>query len=309
MSYTKEQLKYEKVINPTIDEGFKLIFGREDVSEPLLLSLLNSIFANDPDFGDITKLRFIQTEHPNEYIHGRGLRYDIRCETASGHRFIVEMQKADQENFIARSQYYVSRDIASQGYKGKDDRNKQWDFSLVPVIGVFFCNFMISELDRKPVTYARILDEENHQTIGEYQRYVYIQLPCFVKEKVECDSFIDKWIYNIKNMGTMQSVAFKTQDEIFEYLDNVSNVATLPPEERGVYEAALMRARDYNAQMKFARKKAMAEGHAEGRAEGAKLEKISLVKSFAAQGVDLNIIAKATGLSIEKIHEIINDNH
>ena len=107
----------------------------------------------------------------------------------------------------------------------------------------------------------------------------------------------------------MQSVAFKTQDEIFEYLDNVSNVATLPPEERGVYEAALMRARDYNAQMKFARKKAMAEGHAEGRAEGAKLEKISLVKSFAAQGVDLNIIAKATGLSIEKIHEIINDNH
>lgn len=34
-----------KIIDPIFDEGFKLIFGRENVSECLLMSILNNIFC------------------------------------------------------------------------------------------------------------------------------------------------------------------------------------------------------------------------------------------------------------------------
>ena len=69
-------------------------------------------------------------------------------------------------------------------------------------------------------------------------------------------------------MGNMQRVSFKTDNDIFAYLESVSDVATLPPAERDIYEACLMRARDYNAVLETAKEKALAAGRAKGRAEG-----------------------------------------
>ncbi|MDE6792241.1 MAG: Rpn family recombination-promoting nuclease/putative transposase [Muribaculaceae bacterium] len=57
------------VIDPIYDEGFKLIFGRENVSEPLLINLLNSIFSGDPIFGNITSVTFVNTERPKISYH------------------------------------------------------------------------------------------------------------------------------------------------------------------------------------------------------------------------------------------------
>ena len=116
------------------------------------------------------------------------------CETSTGHRFIVEMQKASQRNFVRRGEYYVCRGIAEQGYRGKNGEDLDWDYSLTPVIGVFLCNFYIGELDRKVLTKARIMDEESGKPIDDLMRLIYIQLPAFLKEESECESGFDQWI-------------------------------------------------------------------------------------------------------------------
>ncbi len=95
----------QHVIDPMFDIGFKLIFGRERVSEPLLIDLLNSIFEGDPVYGNIVSLTYRNTEHYHDWEQGKGIRYDLRCETADHRHFIVEMQKADQENFLQRCYY------------------------------------------------------------------------------------------------------------------------------------------------------------------------------------------------------------
>ncbi|MDE5842157.1 MAG: Rpn family recombination-promoting nuclease/putative transposase, partial [Muribaculaceae bacterium] len=255
-----------KIIDPLIDEGFKLLFGREGVSEPLLMPLLNSIFAGDPVLGNIVDIQFTNTEHPNEQIFGRGLRYDISCTTSTGHHFIVEMQKGEQKHLIERSEYYVARAIASQGFRGKNEEKESWDFSLMPVVGVFFCNFSVSGLEKEPVTYAGICNLHTGKPIGKSQCYVYIQLPNFTKDELECESQLDKWIYNIKNMGTSQRVSFKSDNDIFNYLNKVGSVAALNPMERDRYEAALRYSRDYHAVLNTAKEKAEAEGMAKGMA-------------------------------------------
>lgn len=307
----------EKIINPIYDEGFKIIFGRENVSEALLVNLFNSIFAGDSVLGNITSVQFINTEKPNEIKDERGLRYDLRCHTSSGHNFIVEMQKADQTHFIERCVYYISRDIAEQGFKGTDEGGTKWDYSLTPVVGVFFCNFSVEGLENKPVIFARLLDEESHKPIGAFERYVFIQLPWFQKDQEECESMMDKWIYNIKNMGTTQTVAFKTQEDIFQYLNNISNVSALNKDERRIYEAALMRARDYNAQMKTAREKArteglaegraegLAEGRAEGLAEGVLQGKAIMIRKMAESGLPLSAICKMADLPEEEVRDLL----
>ena len=290
-----------KVIDPIFDVGFKLIFGREKVSERLLINILNNIFSGDPMFGNITSLKFTNTSRPNEYVNGKGIRYDIKCETAAKHHYIVEMQKGEQKHFLERCGYYVSRGTAEQGFKGRNEQNEIWDFSLLPVVGVFFCNFHVEGLPWKPFTTARLRDDDTGEPIGNFQRYAFVQIPCFNKEKDECNTLLEQWIYNIKNMGRTQNVAFTEQNDIFRYLESVSNYAALTPKERDDYEAALMRVRDYNAVLVTAKEKAMEEGRAEGRVEGRVEEKYEMARRMKAIPIPAETIMQITGLSKEEL--------
>lgn len=141
-----------------------------------------------------------------------------------------------------------------------------------------------------------------------FQRYAFVQIPCFYKEKEECKTLLEQWIYNIKNMGKNQSVAFTEQNEIFKYLESVSNYAALTPEQRDDYEAALMRIRDDNAILVTAKEKAMAEGraegHAQGRAEGEKINLIRNVKRMRDKGLDDNVIADLLNQTLDIIASI-----
>ncbi|MDE6010472.1 MAG: PD-(D/E)XK nuclease family transposase [Muribaculaceae bacterium] len=133
---------------------------------------------------------------------------------------------------------------------------------------VFLCNFHVPGLETKDLTKARMLDEETGKPVGTLIRLVFIQFPMFEKVEDECESEYEQWIYNLKNMGQCQRVAFQGRNEIFKRLASISNVASLTPEERRSYEADVKNARDYYNQMEFARSEGLAKGFAEGRSEG-----------------------------------------
>ncbi len=253
---------------------------------------MNAIFDKDPTFGSITSVTYLNNEHGSEWIYGKGIRYDILCQTAEGHRFIVEMQMTSQPRFIDRATFYVSRGIAEQGYKGKDDEEKEWDYTLKPVIVVFICNFHVQSLDNKAVSRFRLLEEETHQPLGDLTRYIFIQLPFFNKGKNQCHETMDQWIYNIKNMGTNQEVAFLNNNEVFKRLAKVSNRAALSPSERYHYDADVKNARDMLNQIRGAR--------AEGRAEEKRIIAENLIRLVMAD----KDRCTATGLSLQQIHEI-----
>ena len=103
-----------KYINPFTDIGFKRIFGQE-LSKPLLLDFLNSLFEGEKR---ITNLTFLDKEQPALFSEDRSLIYDIYCETDEGEKIIVEMQNNSQPYFKNRSIYYVSEAIARQGERG-----------------------------------------------------------------------------------------------------------------------------------------------------------------------------------------------
>ena len=84
-------------------------------------------------------------------------------------------------------------------------------------------------LEYDPVTYGGLCNLRTGKLIGGTQCYVYIQLPCFKKEEIECDTLLGKLIYNLKHMGAAQKVAFKSDNEIVDYLDSVSSVAASFP--------------------------------------------------------------------------------
>ncbi|MDE6478686.1 MAG: Rpn family recombination-promoting nuclease/putative transposase [Muribaculaceae bacterium] len=291
----------EKYIDPTSDLGFKLLFGREKISEPVLVDLLNALLCGREGFEEIKTVSYLNNERSSEWKDGKSIRYDIMCETSSGHRFIVEMQKASQPKFIDRATFYMARGIAEQGYRGKKEEELEWDYSLKPVIGVFLCNFHVPALDRKPIVRAATLDEDTFKPIGVKTRYIFVQLPFFDKEEKECKNLDDKWIYNIKNMGIRQEVAFRNNSEIFKRLAEVANVATLTPEQRYHYEADVKNARDTINQIRGAYQEGEAKGRAEGKAEGEADAKKTIARKMLKEGMGISMITSFTGLSESEI--------
>ena len=129
-------------------------------------------------------------------------------------------------------------------------------------------------------------------------------------------------------MSTMESMAFTSHQDIFNRLAKVANLATLSPAERMQYDYDLKKARDYHAEMKFARNKAYKEGREEGikqgREEGIKQGIQQAIQQCIQQGIQEGkreailetarnlkalgasnyMISNATGLSIDQINSL-----
>ena len=101
-------------------------------------------------------------------------------------------------------------------------------------------------------------------------------------------------------------------NEIFQRLAKVTNVASLTPTERYSYEADVKNARDALNRMRGARQEGFAEGraegravgHAEGRAEGRAEALMATARKLKAMGVGIEQISEATGLDIDEIMQL-----
>ncbi|MEN9301776.1 MAG: hypothetical protein RL264_205, partial [Bacteroidota bacterium] len=99
-----------KYVNPFTDFGFKKIFG-EEASKPLLIDFLNALLPQEDKIIDLT---FKNSEQLGQTDIDRKAIYDIYCESESGEKFIVELQKAKQNHFKERTVYYSTFPIREQ---------------------------------------------------------------------------------------------------------------------------------------------------------------------------------------------------
>ena len=85
----------ERYINPLTDFGFKRIFGSEP-NKVLLIDFLNVVLPAEHRVKDLT---YRNNENVGNTTIDRKAIFDIYCESKTGERFIVEIQKAKQNYF------------------------------------------------------------------------------------------------------------------------------------------------------------------------------------------------------------------
>ena len=238
-----------KYIDPFTDTGFKIIFGRENQSEEILAGFLNDLFAGQPGFEAVTKVKYINSERSRNKEKGKTIIHDVMCETASGHRFILEMQKGKKDDFIERSTYYTCRGVTDQINMGSVSASP-FNFKYLPVTAVFMCDFDIKGMDPKMVCHYLFRESESHSVLTTGIRSAYIQLPRFNKEWEECEDNLERWIYILKNMYTLNKFPEATRkDEVFTRLEHVASYAQLDEEDRIAYEADLKWASEYEEEI------------------------------------------------------------
>lgn len=85
----------ERYVNFYTDFAFKKLFGTE-ANKDLLISFLNSLF----DGTEVIKtLNYLNVELLGHNAAERKAVFDVYCENEKGEKFLIEMQKAEQEYF------------------------------------------------------------------------------------------------------------------------------------------------------------------------------------------------------------------
>jgi predicted transposase/invertase (TIGR01784 family) len=317
-----------RYINFYTDFAFKKFFGTE-ANKEFLISFLNALLELEGE-KEIADLTYLNTEQLGFSNNERRAVYDVYCTTKEGERFIVEMQKAKQENFRDRALYYSSFAIQDQGQKGTKNNTVYWDYKLSPVYVVGILDFVMDDSPEKVnhlITKVQLKDDLN-EVFNKNLNFIFIEMPKFRKEESELETFMDKWLYAIKNLGKLDDKPTALTEAIFKRFFEVAEIAAFSKTERYDYEENLKNCNDWFSVMNTAKKDGLEEGEAigieKGRAEGeaiglkkgrAEGEVIGLqkgetlgilktAKKMKEEGLDVNVISKLTNLSIDEIEKL-----
>ena len=88
----------------------------------------------------IAELNFKNTEQLGQAADDHKTIYDIYCESTTGKRFIVELQRIKQEYFKDCTIYYATFPIVEQSKKGRD-----WAYELKPIYCINILDFTLAE--------------------------------------------------------------------------------------------------------------------------------------------------------------------
>ena len=103
---------------PTLmnDVIFKIVFGTQP-NEPILRALLNALLGLSGD-QRLIELQILNPHADKEYFVERGVVLDVKARDGRGRLYNVEVEVAEEPDYIKRSLYYLARLFGEQLEKG-----------------------------------------------------------------------------------------------------------------------------------------------------------------------------------------------
>ena len=300
-----DDIKIGRYASLLMDRMFKRAFGTEQ-GKPLLTLFLQALLPER----DIVKLELTSQEHINENDEDKDIRVDVECVDSEGRRFMVEMQKASQRGFRERAIFNSSFAIQSQIRSGV----QEYLFPAVYFIGVL--NFSIHKGSDKVLYRYTLQERDSHELMSDRLEYLFLELPNCQKAGTPEASELDNLCYALLNMSTWDAPPKEVDSKLIDELLKSAEIATFAPELRIRYIQDMTTEQDIRNQIKYAletgREEGMAEGMAdgmakgmaEGRVKGREEERECIARNLLSSGVDYAVVAKATGLSEEKLRSL-----
>ncbi len=314
----------EKYINAFTDFGFKKLFG-EELNKDILIDFLNELLKEEGL--QIKNLTYLRNEHLGSLEMDRRAIFDLYCESETGEKFIVELQKAKQNFFKDRSIFYSTFPIREQAERG------EWNFELKAVYTIGILDFIFEEdkAEKDKFYYKiKLKDTETNKVFYDKLTFIYLEMPKFNKEEAELQTHFDKWLYVLKNLHKLEQIPVKLKDRVFQKLFKSAEIAKFTSEMLEKYEDSLKYYRDIKNSLDTAKEEGLEEGIAKGKAvglvegkelglaeglskgkelgltEGRMKERAGMIVRMLEGGMSVKDIVKITGSSIEEIQGASN---
>ena len=303
----------DRYVNFYTDFAFKKLFGTESNKE-LLISFLNSLLDGQEVIADLT---YLNNEQLGRLAGDRKAVFDVFCENERGEKFIVEMQKAEQQFFKDRSVFYSTFPIREQAQPGKN-----WNFRLKSVYTIGILNFSFDDTDPEYFHHeVKLMDTRSKTVFYDKLTFIYLEMPKFTKTEDQLETMFDKWMYAIKYLPELLNRPKALYEKVFEKFFHAAEIAKFTWKEMEEYEGSLLNYWDWCSVFETAKKKnleegraegiaegrakGIAEGRAEGIVEGEKNKALFIAKEMLADGMPPENVARYTGLSVEDIRELL----
>ncbi|NEQ80655.1 MAG: Rpn family recombination-promoting nuclease/putative transposase [Moorea sp. SIO2I5] len=293
----------DKYIYLLTDFGFKRVFGTEP-NKALLIDFLNTLLPPHHQIQDVT---IKNPEFLGNTLVDRRAIFDIYCQSTSGERFIVEMQKAKQTFFKDRSVYYATFPIQEQAEQGN------WNYKLRAVYTVGILDFCFDD-HKQDSELLHVVELKNQRCEVFYDKlkFIYVELPKFTKSVDQLETHFDKWLFLLRHLASCNAPPEPLQGNVFAQLFEVAEIANLSSEEQALYQDSLKVYRDMYSVNQTLIQEGLEQGLEQGRQEGleqgrqegeqAGIQKV--VKQMKAAGLPLKDIAQYTGLSVDDIDQL-----
>jgi predicted transposase/invertase (TIGR01784 family) len=234
------------------------------------------------------------------------------------------MQYSNDSHFIKRAVAYASRAYLDQRKKRenetkRDDKTKTGGYE--DMRRVIFFAIMAKPLfphKQKYLSHHKVTDVCTGENDIKELSFSFLELSKFEKDSInQLETNIEKWAYFFKYAASVdpeEMKALEEKDERFWRAYTALAEYNYTPEELLDYERYDMKYDEIITSISDARKEGRAEGKAEGIAEG-KAEGIAegelkgkreMALGLLQSGVDVDIIARTSGLSIEEINSLMN---
>ena len=289
----------------TDDLVFKAVFGRSENTEPLraLLSAIEEDDGSAPVL-DVTILNPFNIQRDSLE---RLTVIDVRARDANGRVFSVEMQARAQAPFVERALYYWCASFGRQISSGQ-----QYD-QLKPVEVVSLLNFRL--FDRSwDHRWHRSFDVRSrlppHRAVSEHLVLHFLELPRF-RLRREPSTSLERWVYFMKRAMTPEDPIMKTileedsavaeaYERYKQFLSDPEAVAAFDAHRIFLSDQATMLANATKKGLEKGMRKGLEQGIEQGREQGV----LETARAMKRRGMEPELIAECTGLSLERISEL-----
>ena len=272
--------------DPKTDVVFKRIFG-DEARKSLLIALLNDLL----ELKGTRRIREVEHLSLEQHVtlpKSKLSIVDVKCTTASGRRFVVEMQVLPVEGFEKRVVYNASKAYVLQ-LRDADDYPR-----LCDVVSVTLCNFKLwprklADQDYKVPMLSRWRMQEQqsgHKGLRQVQ-YAFLELPKYRAGK-NPETLVDKWAYFFREARNFEVIPPALSEGPFREALEIARKATFTNAEWEEYERSKMAEQDERGAISLARREGKLEGRAEGKLEG-KLEgkRDTLLRLLVRAGIEI----------------------
>ena len=312
----------EEVVGRYVDlltnSGFKAVFGDRD-NKDVVMSVINALL---PPHRHVTDIEYAPTEYQGRLIKNKEFRYDFMCKGTDGVAFIVEVQCYPEAYWFQRCVSYASRAYDRQNKKGDE-----YDVPPVYLIGLMGVEMKHSSMETWKNRYVAeyvFMEKLSHELQDDTIIIIFAELARFDKPLEECENDLERMLYVLKNVGRLNKKPEALRHEIFTRIFSACEIARFSEEKRIEYDQDMYDERRHMGEINTARRigheeglaAGREEGRAEGRAEGREAgreagreegreeAKMKTAKNLKQLGVDVETIAKATGLSKDVIENL-----
>ncbi len=276
-----------KFLDVRTDYAFKKVFGSEK-SKPQLISFLNALL----EFPKGQRVEDLDIVDPYNIPMLKGMKdtyVDVKARLDDDSLVIIEMQVLNVESFEKRILYNAAKNYSTQLVKGEN-----YDL-LNPVIALTITDFEMFPETKQMMTRFKLMEKEGLIEYSDDIELVFVELPKFEKTEDELVDIMDRWLYFVKNAGSLECIPDDMDEEIqaaFEIADEASMTVD--------------ELEDQHKRMDFIwlQKKSVKKGREEGRKEGREEERNDVVRKMKQKGLDVELIAQCTGLSVDEVNAV-----